>query len=575
VTGAEAAQGLARGFHVAGTVSIFGTTLFQTLIAFPVLIDAEAAAVPFRRGIVGLVWTSLAMSFLGGLAWLALQSVAFADSGSISDLLAAVSLILFDTHFGPLIGVRLILLLPACMIIGGKRERGKAWRIAAAILAASAIELQVLLGHGLSMQGGQRVLLVGAEVLHILSAGAWLGGLVPLLLLVRRLAPSDSVRAVNRFSTLGLACVTALGITSLLQAWLLVGGLPGLIGTDYGRLALAKLGLFLVLLLLAALNRFHLRPRLLQGDGKPARRRLAQSIIIEAALGFAVLLLAGMLLMLAPAIRQQVEWPFPWALRPDVLESEEARLPLLCIGLGIAFFAVGFLVRRVRVLTACAGGLLVGTAVALAGPLLTSAHPTSFYHSPTGFTAASIAHGRQLFAENCASCHHNDTTKLRSRSDGDLFWLLAHGTDAAPAMPGFRSKLMDRDLWSLIDFLKARADAWDGPDAMPEPAPDIPIAIDGRTIPLSRLRGRAFGLIATDQDGRVPTDSSGLHLAAIEPGSDGWTAYSVVASVDPDRLRYFAFLVDADGRLRGVFPPKENSRPDLAALDAAFIGLRK
>jgi hypothetical protein len=41
-----------------------------------------------------------------------------------------------------------------------------------------------------------------------------------------------------------------------------MGGLPGLFGTGYGQVALVKLGLFVVLLALAALNRLALTDRL-------------------------------------------------------------------------------------------------------------------------------------------------------------------------------------------------------------------------------------------------------------------------------------------------------------------------
>jgi putative copper resistance protein D len=121
------------------------------------------------------------------------------------------------------------------------------------LLGAAAIELQVLLGHGISMPGDVRIVVMASEILHILAAGAWLGGLLPLAILVANLEPARSASCVRRFSSLGAACVAALAMSSLIQAWFLIGGLPGLIGTDYGRLASVKLVLFIGLLTLAAL----------------------------------------------------------------------------------------------------------------------------------------------------------------------------------------------------------------------------------------------------------------------------------------------------------------------------------
>ena len=525
MTGPEAVQGLARGIHVAATMSIFGSALFQALVAPPVLASTPAAAL-VRRRLAALAWISLAVALVAALGWLGFQAAAFADGDSLGAILAAVPLILFDTHFGPLIAARLVLLVAACLILGGIVPRRPATLALAALLGAGAIELQVPLGHGIAMAGGNRMVLIASEVLHLLGAGAWLGGLLPLMLTIASMAPAESSGTVQRFSRLGTACVSALAVTSLVQAWILVGGLPALIGTDYGRLASAKLVLFIALLLLAARNRFQLRPNLAGPSGEATRRRLVSSILAETVLGFGVLALAGMLLMLAPGVHQQPDWPFRWAV--------EFSFP--------------------------------------AGPRIVSAHPTTFYHSPTGFTAASIVHGRKLFADNCATCHviaDPQAARLGDRRDGDLYWLLAHGTDR---MPRFGDKLGSGDLWSVIDYLKARDIARRGA-ATPFPlAPDIPVAIGGKTVPLSRLRGSVIRLVLLDKGEPLSPLPDVLNLR-IDPDSDGWSAYAIVAATDDTRLRHFTFLVDSGGRLRGVYPPRPDGSTDSAAFSVGLASL--
>jgi putative copper resistance protein D len=525
MTGPEAAQGLARGIHVAATMSIFGSALFQALIAHPARVS-DHAALRLQRRIAALGWSSLAAAFVAALAWLGFQATAFADGDSVGDIMAAVPLVLFDTHFGPLIAVRFSLLIPACLILGGVVPRGTATFALAAVFGAGALELQVPLGHGISMPGDTGILLVASGVLHILAAGAWLGGLLPLTLLVAGLAPSESAAAVRRFSSLGIACVTVLAATSLVQVWALVGGLAGLLGTDYGRLALAKLSLFIALLLLAALNRFRLRPRLTGATSEFARRSLLCSIFSESALGIVVVAMAGMLMMLAPAIRQQPDWPFPWALdfsRPGIFVP---------------------------------------------------AHPTSFYHSPAGFTAASIVHGGKLLAQNCADCSdESETARIGDVSDGDLYWLLGHGGDTANGLPSLDGKLSAADLWAAIDFLKARAIARRSKTELPPPAPDLPVTVDGKTVPISRLRGRILRLVAADH-GEV-RQIEGVITLKIEPGTDGWAAYSIVSGVDADRLWAFSFLIDATGRLVGSFPPLRDGAPDDMSFAAAEANLER
>jgi hypothetical protein len=71
-----------------------------------------------------------------------------------------------------------------------------------------------------------------------------------------------------------------------------------LIATGYGRLLFLKIGLFAAMLAIAAVNKFHLTPRL---AGAPARRALLRNSLAETVLGAGVLLLVGALGTMQPA----------------------------------------------------------------------------------------------------------------------------------------------------------------------------------------------------------------------------------------------------------------------------------
>jgi hypothetical protein len=71
-------------------------------------------------------------------------------------------------------------------------------------------------------------------------------------------------------------------------------GFRDLIGTDYGDLLLIKIALFLVMLGLAALNRFRLTPRLLAA-GAAATQALWWSVAAELALGLLVIWVVAVL----------------------------------------------------------------------------------------------------------------------------------------------------------------------------------------------------------------------------------------------------------------------------------------
>ena len=74
--------------------------------------------------------------------------------------------------------------------------------------------------------------LMASEALHLLAAGAWLGGLLPLFLAVRMLPHEGAASACRGFTPIGLAAVLLLAGTAVVQVVELMGGLAGLFGTS-------------------------------------------------------------------------------------------------------------------------------------------------------------------------------------------------------------------------------------------------------------------------------------------------------------------------------------------------------
>lgn len=146
---------------------------------------------------------------------------------------------------------------------------------------------------------------VGMDALHLLAAGAWLGGLLALSATLRKPRANYGPTTLARFSGMGLLAVATLVATGLVNSWFLVGTMDGLLTTRYGHLLIAKLAAFLGMGALAAANRFWLAPALEampQRDGHNARlNQLERHVLGELGLGAAVLMVVGVLGALQPA----------------------------------------------------------------------------------------------------------------------------------------------------------------------------------------------------------------------------------------------------------------------------------
>jgi putative copper resistance protein D len=168
-------------------------------------------------------------------------------------------------------------------------------------------------GHAAGTPGALGAVHLVADVLHLLAAAAWLGGLLPLSLLfgiaLRQTDPSLASAlpvATQRFSTLALASVGTLLATGLVNTCMLAGSLPALAETGYGGLLLLKVALFAAIVAIASINRLRLMPEL---PGADAARRLNRNARVEVTLGLAIIAVVSVLGTLSPAAHMGMQMP--------------------------------------------------------------------------------------------------------------------------------------------------------------------------------------------------------------------------------------------------------------------------
>ncbi|MFZ0014991.1 MAG: CopD family protein [Acidimicrobiia bacterium] len=118
-------------------------------------------------------------------------------------------------------------------------------------------------GHTISE--GNPVLHVTANIIHVLAAGVWVGGVAALLYVVRarRRGGGDPVAPlVARFSSMATLALVAVAAAGLAMSLLIIDGVDDYWSTPWGRLLLVKVALVALAASLGAYNHFSVVPRL-------------------------------------------------------------------------------------------------------------------------------------------------------------------------------------------------------------------------------------------------------------------------------------------------------------------------
>jgi len=291
---------LARGFAVAFLLSVSGTLTFRTVVlprTYPRM--THDVIDPIERGL--LRWTRFSVIFaaLGLCAWLAAVTSYLANPETIGDWMDDLWTVLIDTSFGHVLLLQVVLLCATVVVLGGRPGAAR-WRLGL-VLGTAAVIVEVGHSHAYAMAKGLSFLEV-SQTLHLWAAGAWLGSLLPLLLVVRLAPPPAACLAARWFTPLGQLCVVLLAVSAPVQGWVLIASAKALVHTAYGWTALLKAGLFGVLFGFALLNRYWLAPDLRGRNPDLARRRLIRSLSFQTSFGLLIVVAAALLSQLRPGM---------------------------------------------------------------------------------------------------------------------------------------------------------------------------------------------------------------------------------------------------------------------------------
>lgn len=293
---------VARWVHFLCLMIVFGASLFWFYAPRGRAKSGSLRAAAWTQRVIAL---AAYLALLSAVAWVASSLATMVGGfGAILDR-DALEAFFLDTSFGPIWLLRFAILLALVFVIA---SAPRAPTSLCAFLSGAALASQAWLGHAAMRTGTELVVELSSYMAHVLAAGAWIGGLLPLarLLASRGSKPgeaplSDCRAALRSFSNVGIFAVALIFLSGIANSVFRLKFLSDLFSTPYGFVILAKALLFFLMLIAAAANRWRLMPRLENaGEEEAAMLALRRNILLEQGLGVFVLGLAALLGTMAP-----------------------------------------------------------------------------------------------------------------------------------------------------------------------------------------------------------------------------------------------------------------------------------
>jgi putative copper resistance protein D len=303
---------VARGVSLSLQTLLIGGTTFVLLVLRPALRNAPndlpAIEAKIRRL---LIWTAVIMA--------AVQIVYAMANSSI--LMSTVELRFIEVVGAQFFLASIVIILASIAIVWIARS-GRS--IFVALQFAVVILLGcVTTGHAWS-RIDNRVLLSVFDMLHQAAAGVWIGGLPILLIALGATQSQESATLIaRRFSRMALIGVGIVLFAGIGLSLFYLDAPNAVYGTAYGIMLLSKVGLFLVLLGIGAMNK-SIVERLNSGSSR-LLKLLRRNVEAEIGIGFTVVLAAASLTSQPPAI----DLPNDRLSLPDIQSRYTPRWPRL------------------------------------------------------------------------------------------------------------------------------------------------------------------------------------------------------------------------------------------------------
>ena len=276
---------LCRFVHFIVVLLMFGACVFRPLLlgaATQPVLDLQLLRITRALAWIGLV---------SGVTWLLLITASMAGSWDAALHLSTVQLVLGKTFFGQVWVWHLLLNLLLVIALV------KPWPVLRLPVIALLLATLAPVGHGAMLNGLSGQMLILNQVVHLFSVGAWLGGLMLLVLVLRHPHSYALESILRRFSGVGYGLVAGLLVTGLINVRVLTGQFwPTPLFSGFALILLIKVLLVLGMLAMALLNRLRI-------ERCEARLgSLKASVMVEWLLGISAVVAVSLLGTLPPMV---------------------------------------------------------------------------------------------------------------------------------------------------------------------------------------------------------------------------------------------------------------------------------
>ncbi|QGM94700.1 copper resistance protein CopD [Methylocystis rosea] len=276
-----------RAYLLATQAIIMGGVAFLTLVLSPLEGKLDAAEAPIARRCLRIMFWSCCASVFGEIVAVGVLTAMLVGTLQV-DFAVAASANAVVSHF-------IAMILSGALALYARLGAGAffKWRGGAVALALLLACAHVGVTHAASRPVAS-ALLVTTEIVHVLAAAIWIGG-IPFLLVALGMTRSGEARRliVSKFSRNAMWSVGALIAAGLLMMTRHTSDLSALYETNYGMLLSTKIVLLFGLLCFAAANLSTTRK--LWRISSTSIRRLLRFSEVEVGLGLVALFCAAAL----------------------------------------------------------------------------------------------------------------------------------------------------------------------------------------------------------------------------------------------------------------------------------------